>query len=700
MKNRDYEEDNTITRENDPYNILVRLSVLTKGPLLERRKEIRKSFVLSALSLYRPESEFDVKDLKISIKKITKCELNDEDIISILNYLQKDACVEFIGELKFKLKNVITLPQFNSLTGLAWEEFLIFLKTKYADYDPYIDKDAQNLFNSILLKLLTKFAISSKLLGKQIESLPIDDFKLIIEDQVEQASLSRNLSKKYTDIMYSFLGLKSPHLLQFIFDSYSKLINLDLVLREQEMPPMDLLENIKFLLIDTSFLTALMCKTDPSHPMASAVAKQCINSNIPLYYTLMTQQEMWRFITGSKREMGSLYQSKRYGIIKSQFVSDFRKQQRLSWPEYITILDSWEQLIGNQWKIITTPKDFSTAFDEDISQYILKTLPILDSVRNEDRRQFDHNYQPHLRGEQQIKHDAFCLGVIADHRNSLEIINGKKPMGPWFLTFDNLVSALNATYFRKDDDLGLVIQPRALLNYLLIYSKIQFEKEDIETVAEAIIKFTARTPDPKLDFDEYTRLTTYKIGLGQSDIEVLKEIFLASPLRAELKRAVEFEHGEEADDIVYRIITDKTFVEVILKERRTDEKFKNLAKNYITIKEELTKEKAAREALEKSIKQNISIEVVTNVQIQNEVSTLISLLEAENAFKGGLLNKPSDISKLDKLKSWLDDTKKIIETSTAISGGIKALLPFITYLAAKFSQESPYRGNFRFNMLT
>lgn len=106
MKNRDYEEDNTITRENDPYNILVRLSVLTKGPLLERRKEIRKSFVLSALSLYRPESEFDVKDLKISIKKITKCELNDEDIISILNFLQKDACVEFIGGLKFKLKNV------------------------------------------------------------------------------------------------------------------------------------------------------------------------------------------------------------------------------------------------------------------------------------------------------------------------------------------------------------------------------------------------------------------------------------------------------------------------------------------------------------------------------------------------------------------------------------------------------------------
>lgn len=676
----------TCEDESPNTDMLVRLSVLTKGPLLERRKDIRKSFVLASLSTYRPESEFEVKDLSNNIKDITKCEMDNENIISILNILEIENIVQHLDGLKYKLTKEVQLPEFKSLTQPAWEEFLNILKKKYVDYDPYIDKDARNIFDSILLRLLTRFTISSNLLANQIESLPIEDFKLIIEEYVSKSFLSKNLSKKYTDLIYSFLGLKSPHLLKFIFDSYSKLINLDLLMREQEMPSINFLENVKFLLVDTSFLAAIMCKTDSVHPLASAVAKQCLNSNIPLYYTLTTKQEMWRAINGSKHEMDSLYQSKRHGIIKSQFVSDFRRQN-ISWHEYIAILDLWEQVIQNKWQLISIPEEFNLSVDEDISQYVRTTLPIIDSIRYGDRIKNDPNYQPRLRGDLQFNHDAFCLGLIANHRKSLEISTGKKPIGPWFLTFDDLLSVLNATYFRRDNDFGLVIQPRTLLNYLLIYSKIQFEKGDIEAVAEAILKFTARTPDPKLTFDEYTRLVTYKIGLGQADIEILKEIFLASPLRAELERAVELEHGEDADDVVYKIITNQPFVDTILEERRTDEKFKNMAKQYHTIKEELIKKTAALEALERSAKPNIIVttNVVTNIDvtIQNEVKTLISLLETENAFKDGLLEKPRDISKIEKLKKWLDETKKIVETSKTVSDGIKALLPFVTYLIAK-----------------
>ena len=555
----------------------------------------------------------------------------------------------------------------------------------------YIDKDARNVFDSVLLKLLTRFTISSKLLENQIESLPIDNFKLVIEECVKNSSLSKKLLKKYTDIIYSFLGLKSPHLLKFVFDSYSKLINLDLVMLEQEMPSINFLENIKFLLLDTCFLVALMCKTDPLYPLASAVAKQCVNSGIPLYYTSATKQEMWRFITGSKHEMNSLYQSRIHGIIKSQFVSDFRKQnitQNISWPDYITILNSWEQLIKNKLQIIPTPEGFDETVDDDLYQYVRKVLPILDNVKHDDRMRSNPDYQPRLRGDLQFEHDAFCLGVIANNRKSVQVINGKNPIGPWFITFDNLLSVLNPIYLGKgDDDLGLVIQPRTLLNYLLIYSKIQFEKEDTEAVAEAIIKFTARIPDPKLTFDEYTRLVTYKIGLDAVDIEVVKEIFLASPLRTELERAVELEHGEEADDVVYRIITDKTFVETVLEERKSKEKLKIVGENLRKAKEELTKERAAREALERTANQNISVTttvtVNVDVNIQNDINNLISRLEAENVFKDGLLEKPSDISKIEKLKKWLDHAKTTIETSRTISDGIRALLPIITDLIAK-----------------
>ncbi len=345
-KQQSHEENNNIMYEDDAPNtdILVRLSVLTKGPLLERRKDIRKSFVLASLSIYRPESEFELKNLSNNIKNITKCELNDEYLITILDILEIENIVQHIDGLKYKLKKKVDLPEFNSLTQLAWEEFLTFLKKQYKDYDPYIDKDARKVFDSVLLKLLTRFSLSSNIFPNQIESLPIDDFKLIIDELVGKSTISTNLYKKYTNIIYSFLGLKSPHLLKFIFDSYSKIINLDLVMREQEMPSIDFLENIKFLLLDTSILTALMCKTDPRHPLASAVAKQCVIANIPLYYISKTKQEMWRVINGSKHEMNSLYQSKKQGIIQSQFVSDFRRQN-ISWHDYITILESWEQII-------------------------------------------------------------------------------------------------------------------------------------------------------------------------------------------------------------------------------------------------------------------------------------------------------------------------------------------------------------------
>ena len=280
-------------------------------------------------------------------------------------------------------------------------------------------------------------------------------------------------------------------------------------------------------------------------------------------------------------------------------------------------------------------------------------------------------------------------------------------MGPWFLTFDNLVSTLDALYPRRSGDFGFVFQPRTLLNYLLVYSKMEFEQEDQEAVAEAIIRFTARTPDPKLTTDEYARLVTYKIGLGEADVEVMKAIFLASPLLEELKNALELEHGGEADRVVRRIITDTPAINAIIGESETREKLKRVAKtlhekdkdlrekdkdlrekdkDLRETKEKLSMEIAAREALERTAKQNISIttNVVTNidVNIQNQVDSLISLLDTQNAFKNGLLEKPSDssISTKEKLKNWLETTKETIETSRNISDGVRALVPFISHL--------------------
>lgn len=688
-------ENNKITYEADVYStdILVRLSALTKGPLLERRKEIRRSFVCAALSAYQIRSEFGVNDLSTNIKSITRCDLGDENIISILNQLKSEGVVQHVGGLKYKLEKNIGLPESQQITQPVWEEFLPFLKKQYTDYDLYIDKDARSVFDAVLFKLLTRFEISSKALESQIESLPIGDFKMIIEEIVKKSSLSKILSKKYADIIYSFVVSKSPNLLKLIFNSYSGIINMDLLIREQEMPPIDFLGDIIFLIVDTPVLVALMCETDPAHPLASAVATQCVKSKIPLYHTPDTKKEMWNFITGSKHEMSGFSESKSNRIIRSQFVADFRRQN-ISWSDYIATLNSWELLVKSQWRIVPVPEDFKLDdIDDDFYYYVKKNIHILDGARNEKRVMSDPNYKPRYREDVQIEHDACCLGAISHIRGSLKVHDGKEPMGPWFLTFDNLISTLDALYPRKRGDFGFVFQPRTLLNYLLVYSKMEFEKEDQEAVAEAIIRFTARTPDPKLTTDEYARLVAYKIGLGEADVEVMKGIFLASPLLEELKNALELEHGGEADRVAYRIITDTPFVNAIIEERETQERLERVVKtlheknkDLRETKEKLVKERAAREALERTAKQNISIttNVVTNidVNIQNQVDSLISLLDTQNAFKNGLLEKPSDISisTKEKLKNWLETTKETIETSRTIGDGVRALLPFIIHL--------------------
>jgi len=165
-------ESNKITYEADvcSTDILVRLSALTKGPLLERRKEIRRSFVCAALSAYQIGLDFEVNDLSTNIKSITKCELGDENIISILNQLKSEGVVQHVGGLTYKLEKNVGLPESQQITQPVWKEFLPFLKKQYTDYDLYIDKDARSVFDVVLFKLLTRFEFSSKDLESQIES--------------------------------------------------------------------------------------------------------------------------------------------------------------------------------------------------------------------------------------------------------------------------------------------------------------------------------------------------------------------------------------------------------------------------------------------------------------------------------------------------------------------------------------------------
>ena len=390
------------------------------------------------------------------------------------------------------------------------------------------------------------------------------------------------------------------------------------------------------------------------------------------------------FISGSKYEMMGM-SSRKKGIFTNQFIADCSRQ-KMPWTDYLITLESWEQIIESHYQIKLTPISFDVEIDEELYHYIYTSTSILDMHRNNDRAEHIPNYQLRLRGKLQLEHDAFCISLIAKFRKNMHS-DGRKSIGPWFLTFDSLLTFLNETNFRQKNDYGYVIQPRILLNWLLIYSKIQFDDEDKKLVAEAIIRFTARNRGNKITLPDYTRLITYKFGLDEKDIQVMEEIFLASPLRAELERALDLDYAEEADLIAAKVVSSDEFVKTVVKERKTQEKLKNVADTLRKTKEALDKEKAVNDTLERIQKQKILLtaDINTNIDIniKNEISSLITFLEAQNAFKDGQLEKPSDISTTGKLVKWLEEIKATIETSKTISEGTKSLLPIITYLLMK-----------------
>ena len=665
------------------YELIIRIIPLTKNVLVEKRQNIRKSIILAALSRFKEDSIFTVDDLTNKIKDMTKCTINRTIVITNLDDLVKNGTIKHMGQLDYALKKDIDIPAFQEKTEHIWEDFLQHLREKYTDYDTYIDSNARALFDEVLLRLLIKFKISSGALNNQIEILPFGSFKKDIESIIDKYPLSKNLSKKYPDIISTYLQSKSKILLDFIYKFYSCIINTDLVLREQEIPEIDFSSNFKFLLVDTSFLVALMCTTDSLYPLASTIIHQCKKYDMPLYYTYKTQQEMWIFINGSKKEMEGLTTSKK-PVVRSQFVKDLLKQ-RTSWNDYTIYLNSWQRYVESQHNITPLPKHLENRLDKDIYQYVIKTLPILSTLQIDERTKFNPTYIPRTRNETQIEHDAYCLGLISHIKK--DATEEDVHLGPLFLTFDNLLSGLNTSYLLKEDEFGLLIQPRTMLNYLLIYSKIDFERDEKEYVAQAIIKFTISEPETSLEIEEYIRLTTFKVHLDEPDIEVVKEIFLKSPLLNELKKALKLNRGDLVDDVAYHILSNEGYVNTVIEERRTRERLRMVAKELIGKKEELSKERAAREALERTATQNISIttniNTNINVTIQNDVKNLISLLEAENAFEDGLLEKPSDISTKEKIIGWLKYTKDTIEGSNAVKDGLKALLPFITHLIGK-----------------
>lgn len=663
--------------------LLVRISKLSKGSLLERRRGISKDFVLAGLSNYNINDQFNPRELKDKIKYIANVDIDEEVIVSNLEDLSKDEFVNHISKMTYVLNKTVDIPKFEDMTKPVWNEFISFLIDKYNEFDTFIDSEIETIFNSILMKISVQIVLSQKTL---IESLPFQNFRSIIEKEIQNSGIAwRN---KFVNIFFEYLSARPPKLLEFIFARYSGIINMSLIMMEREIPKFDLIDNVGFLLVDTSFLVSLMCETDNTHALAAAVCNQCKKRNIPLYYIEKTKLEMNSLILGSKHEMQGLRTNGNPRIIQSQFVNNYNKRRNIKWVDYYAELATWEKTCELFWNVTMMKEKYEP--EENVYDYVKNYLPILDRLRYEERIETTRYSKP-LRDEQQIEHDAICLGIVATARQKPR----RALIGPWFLTFDNLVFGVSEFYSHTaKQDFMLSIQPRTWLNYLLTFSKIEFKQEEIDSVAEAIILFTTNDRHPKIELEEYTRLITDKLGLEEDDSELLMEILLKSPLIAELENALEAGKGGDADRTVYKILTDDLFVDKIIEQRHLKRNIKQISGKLRELQKQLGEEKAAREALERCARYNIYIKTDVKTTIDLSIETQLNSLAAqlETLLPGGFEKydlppppkgeaSPSKIRDwLMKLKEGLTTTKDITDDAKSAIENAKALLSYITFL--------------------
>jgi len=681
--------------------ILIRSIALTRGKIRQRRDEIRKNLVISALESIELDIEFQVNELEKIIEKISGLKISSEEVISILENLKNNQIIEHIGGSSYILRKKMELPKFEDLSQPVWEEFSLILVKKCPIYDPHIHKSARFVFDAILMKILTRYAASQPL-ENQIDNIPIENIKELIQREILKTSMPENFSRNFFDLLVEYFISDNKALLDCIFKCYSWFIDLNVIKKEKDIQTIDFSDEVQFLLVDTNFIVPLICSTDPRHPLSSAVTSFCNKNKIKLYYAAITKDQVWELIKTSKSLMK--LDSSHKILYPNQFVDDYRNLSRtkfLHWAEYFTFLNQWEQFIKNQYNLEILSDDLSKNIDNEDFELTKAALPMLYDVIVQERERRDVDYVMKKRPEISFIHDAYCVGLISYLKKQFSPSTKKQKMGPWFLTFDRLLLNLNNNKFRKLDDLGYIMQPRILLNYFLAYSKFEYNDENINMIAIALLRYTARPGYTELTLKEYSRELAVKIGAVEEDSETLLELLKRSPMLSQLESALNSGSILEADKISENIIEHlDVVVGDLTKVREKEEALTKRNRELIQIikkqRSEIEKKSSIIETLEKVNQKpiqltnvvNISVSVeITNPELKGQVNNLIDKLNEAQVYKSDEIPRPPLKITESNLRPWLETLKMIIETTKLIKDGATLFLPLIIPILSKISQH-------------
>lgn len=688
--------------------ILIKLSNLTKGKILDRRREIRKNILLAALSQYQANDTFEYQGLIDDIYRLTKCRFEKEQVLPILSNLENEDVVESLGEFTYRVTRQIEIPDIKDSMLPVWNEFLQeYILNRKIRYDPHIHRNAQVAFNEVILKIISQFTTSEPF-ENQVESIPIENLNLLIKSVINDLYFSEDKFKeKLQELIFEYLtseASKNQNLLTLIYSCYGALIDVNLLKLEQEFKNLDIdfSNHVRQLLLDTNFIITLLTKTDSKHSLSVALVKQCNKSSIPLMYSSFSKVELNNLIRSVQTELATFGVTNRRSPSDNQLILDYfkhNKEHQTSWSQYSAYLDTWESVIQKNWNIQLLQENIAINKDSTICEVVKIALKTYDEVTHSERVNNDNEGHYRQKSEESYNHDAYSVAYISKVKLNIEQNSESKPYGPWFLSYDNRLSAVNKTNLMKINKYGYVIQPRILLNYLHTFTNISIDENEEAEFALALLRYTARVAHPKLTLDEYSQLVAIKIGIGEENTAILKEIFLQSPLIEELQRALTDKNSELADRKAVDILNLANVQEMMEKIGFSQKEKRDYEKHLERLQSAIRRLKNEQEIKEAEIQflrntptynyyQNILIQYngdIVNIQMDSELDStikqkftaIIQLLESEGAYESNIIEPPP--SKVDRtdIQNYLREVSEKISRSP-VAQGLKDILPIIS----------------------
>ena len=664
---------NQVARQTIDSDLLIKISKLNTGPLYERRKQIRNSIVYSIVFSKDINSIFSINELFEEIFAKTKLRIDKELISSIVMEYVKEGLLESPDNENFKIKKKKSLQSSSSIINPIWEEFEEYLKKEYKDYDPYLSGEVKEFFKNVVAKLILMFDLKNGDLYDQFTFFDKAIFNQIVTNSVKKSVIENIFEKKLPKIICNYFDLRTDRFKSFIFDCYSAIINIDLLRNIQKIPKLNFIDQLKFLLADTNFITALLCETHENHLLTKIVSNHCENNGIPIYYSDITDDEMKSLIYSTRCEIKGKYQMKKHSVVISPFIAD-SLNRNIEWNNYVIIIGNWKEIIDEKYSIKKLPDKWDIEIEEEVYNSIKQRLALYDRIRENQKAKQYTGYVQDYKKDLSLNHDAVCLSLVAKIRVDIEK-KQTSALGPWFLTFDNIIIFWNESDFSfHKDEFGYVIHPKILMDYLLTFSKLKYDKKDELKVAEAILDYTCKKTESGLTIEKYSRLITQKLELPIKSSKIIEKIFFESPLKYNLENALLNDKGEEADEITSKIFGNEDLINNVLEGQELKERVSCLSKKL----RKVTIEKEEAEKIATTTK--ISLDINLDIKIRGKFNALIEILESENVFQDGSLSKPNKISNTEKLREWLENAKTILEAKKELTDGLKIAIPLITQI--------------------